>query len=249
MSKWSPLVLLSILFIPGLTVAQIPDEFENLKLLPQDIDKGQLVATMRDWAGGLGVRCNYCHLGPDNLVGMDFSTDEKATKRTARKMLEVARRINRELLADLPTVAEGQQHQVVSCFTCHRGMTTPPRDIRVALGQVADSEGVEAAISEYRKLRQEHFGAGKYDFSERGLLGIAQGLVEGGEPLDAVSLLEMGLEYYPQSADLHAVMAMTYVATGELAQAGSALQAALELDPDNRMAGFAKQQLDDAKKQ
>ena len=42
---------------PG--AAQIPDEFTNLKLLPKDIEKRQLIGTMRDWAGGLGVRCNH----------------------------------------------------------------------------------------------------------------------------------------------------------------------------------------------
>ncbi len=58
----------------------------------------------------------------------------------------------------------------------------------------------------------------------------------------------MGLEYYPKSALLNAVMAMAFTAAGELERAQSALDTALELDPENRMAGFAKQQLDEAKK-
>ena len=41
---------------------------------------------------------------------------------------------------------------------------------------------------------------------------------------------------------------MAFTAAGELEQAQSALDTALELDPENRMAGFAKQQLDEAKK-
>ena len=67
--------------------AQIPEEFTNLQLLPKDIEQRKLVRTMRDWAGGLGVRCNHCHVGPENLQGMDFASDEKRTKRAARKML------------------------------------------------------------------------------------------------------------------------------------------------------------------
>ena len=105
--------------------AQIPDEFSNLQLLDPEIDKERLVGTMRDWAAGIGARCNYCHIGPDDLVGMDFASDEKATKRTARKMLEMARSINRELLRDLPTVEEGRRHRVVSCYTCHRAESKP----------------------------------------------------------------------------------------------------------------------------
>ena len=83
---------------------------------------------MRDWATGIGQRCNYCHVGPDNLEGMDFASDEKATKRTARKMLEMARVINRELLDELPT-AEGRRHMVVSCYVCHLGKAKPPRNV------------------------------------------------------------------------------------------------------------------------
>ena len=93
--------------IPAAAPAQIPDEFTNLELLDPEISKSDLIGTMRNWANGLGVRCNHCHVGPDNLQGMDFATDEKAAKRTARRMLVMSRGINGDLLADLPTVDEG----------------------------------------------------------------------------------------------------------------------------------------------
>lgn len=118
------LAILGTVVVGSAGIAQIPDSFTNLQLLDPDIDKNQLVATMRNWADGIGARCNYCHMGPDDLVGMDFASDEKATKRTARKMLEMSRVINRELLADLPT-AEGRRHRVASCYTCHRGEAKP----------------------------------------------------------------------------------------------------------------------------
>lgn len=116
--------ILGAVVVGSAAVAQIPDQFTNLRLLDPDIDKKQLVGTMRDWAAGIGARCNYCHVGPDDLVGMDFASDDKATKRTARKMLEMSRVINRQLLADLPT-AEGRRHRVASCYTCHRGEAMP----------------------------------------------------------------------------------------------------------------------------
>ena len=181
----------------GTALAQIPTEFTNLQLLSAEIDRGQLVATMRDWAGGLGVRCNYCHVGSDNLVGANFASDDKPTKRTARAMLTMARSINRELLADLPTVENGQRHQVVSCYTCHRGVAKPPQNIGVALGAIYGAGGIDAATAEYRRLRDEHFARGRYDLSESGLVGLAQTLVELGIPADAVPLLRMGLEFYP----------------------------------------------------
>ena len=108
-------------------LSQIPDQFTNLQLLDKEISKDRLVGTMRDWAAGIGARCNYCHVGPDNLEGMDFASDEKPTKRTARKMLEMSRIINRQLMSDLPTVeAKGRTlHMVVSCYVCHRGESRP----------------------------------------------------------------------------------------------------------------------------
>ena len=104
--------------------AQIPDEFSNLQLLDAGVEKNRLVSIMKDWANGLGVRCNHCHVGPEDLQGMDFASDEKPEKRTARKMLEMSRVINRELTRDLP-IAEGRRSMVVSCFTCHRGQPRP----------------------------------------------------------------------------------------------------------------------------
>lgn len=245
--RTSVIVAILLAFGHGTARAQLPTEFTNLQLLPTDIDPGQLVGTMRDWAGGLGVRCNYCHVGPDNLVGADFASDDKPTKRTARTMLAMARSINRELLADLPTVDDGQRHQVVSCYTCHRGVAKPPRNLRIALSGVYAAGGIDAAIDEYRTLREEHFAAGRYDFSESGLVALSQFLVDSGNPMDAVSLLRMGLEFYPQSADLNAVMAMAFTSAGELVEAQSALDAALEIDPDNRTAGVARRQLAQAR--
>lgn len=121
-------VLLCLLSVTPVAFAQIPDTFTNLQLLDPDISRDQLVGTMRDWAMGIGQRCSYCHVGPDNLEGMDFASDTKATKRTARKMLEMARIINRDLLDELPTV-EGRRHMVVSCYLCHLGEARPPRNV------------------------------------------------------------------------------------------------------------------------
>ena len=173
------LVLAAALAVPA--SPQIPDEFTNLKLLDPAIEKPELIATMRGWTLGLGVRCNHCHVGPDNLQGMDFASDEKATKRTARRMLEMAREINGELLADLPVVDEGEDHQVVSCYTCHRGQATPPRSLANVLADVAREYGPEAAIDEYRAMREKHEGAGRYDFREETLSRLSRVHSEAGD--------------------------------------------------------------------
>lgn len=41
---------------------KVPDKFTNLKVLPKDIGKDDLVTTMRMFARSLGLRCNPCHV-------------------------------------------------------------------------------------------------------------------------------------------------------------------------------------------
>jgi len=54
-------------------------------------------------------KLNYCHVE-------DHASDEKPQKLTARNMISMVREIN----ACFP---DGKQH--VTCYTCHRGSTTP----------------------------------------------------------------------------------------------------------------------------
>jgi hypothetical protein len=55
--------------------------------------------------------CTYCHVGPGQ-----FDDDSKGPKNVARMMLGMVNDIN----AKFP---DGKTH--VTCFTCHRGSTTP----------------------------------------------------------------------------------------------------------------------------
>ena len=69
--------------------------------------------TMQSFVQALGLldkgTCNYCH-------AEDKSSDEKKPKVVARRMAIMLRAIN-------GTFPDGQQH--VTCYTCHRGSTTP----------------------------------------------------------------------------------------------------------------------------
>jgi Photosynthetic reaction centre cytochrome C subunit len=98
-----PALVAAIVALGGRAGAQIPDTFENLKVLPKDIDKAHLVSLMRDVAGALGVRCNACHVGPEDLVEMDFASDEKRAKRVAREMFRMVNAINHDHLASIDT--------------------------------------------------------------------------------------------------------------------------------------------------
>jgi len=79
----------------------------------QVLQGADLPATMQSFVQALGLlekgTCAYCHVE-------DRSSDAKIQKQTARRMIIMMRAIN-------GTFGDGKQH--VTCFTCHRGSTTP----------------------------------------------------------------------------------------------------------------------------
>ena len=74
--KWA---VLTILLSAGSSAsAQVPDKFTNLKVLPKEITKHEMEATMRSFAFALGVRCDHCQVekkAPER--GFDFAADDK----------------------------------------------------------------------------------------------------------------------------------------------------------------------------
>jgi hypothetical protein len=78
------------------STAQIPDKFTNLKVLPKDIQKQDLVKIMRGFSNALNVRCIHCHKGDDpvDLSKVDFASDERENKLVARAMLGMTNGIN-----------------------------------------------------------------------------------------------------------------------------------------------------------
>ena len=113
-------------------------QFKNLQVLPPDISRPQLIATMRVFATGLGVRCNHCHVvtATEPEEQLDFPSDAKEEKRVARVMLQMVMQINDGWM-DRVELAEGHDVEAsadepfdpaalrVSCWTCHRGHTEP----------------------------------------------------------------------------------------------------------------------------
>lgn len=82
----------------------------------QVLQGADLPATMQSFVQALGLldkgTCGYCHVE-------DRSSDAKIQKVTARRMIIMMRGIN-------GTFGDGKQH--VTCFTCHRGSTTPLKE-------------------------------------------------------------------------------------------------------------------------
>jgi tetratricopeptide (TPR) repeat protein len=228
------LVALALLVVAAPLPAQMPDRFTNLQVLPKDSTKEQVFATMRAITSGLGVRCTHCHVGPDNLQGMDFATDEKHEKKAARAMLRMVTAIERDYLAALP--AHDGERQTVTCYTCHRGQSTPPQQLSALLARVAREEGAQAALARYQELKREHADDGAYDFREQTLFRVANELADGGKADDALAVLAGGLEIFPASVNLRIAQGRLLLGKGDKAAALGIFKRVLELDPANELA-------------
>jgi photosynthetic reaction center cytochrome c subunit len=79
---------------------------KNLKVLKAE----DVRASMGAMRGALGQNCDFCH------VQGDRASDDNPKKLIARHMMEMTAHINSQF-------PDGKTH--VTCFTCHRGKTTP----------------------------------------------------------------------------------------------------------------------------
>jgi tetratricopeptide (TPR) repeat protein len=226
-------------FVPFTASGQIPQTFTNLQVLPKDIPRAQLVATMRGFAGALGVRCTHCHVGPDDLQGMDFATDEKRNKRIARTMLRMVRTINADFVETLPaaepvpTSPQMPGRQAVTCLTCHRRESKPPQSLPDILLATINTRGVPAAVEQYQRLRSEMMDAGLYDFREPALNIVATSLREQKRIDEALEILRLNAAMFPKSAMVQISLGDTAALKGDLTLAESSFKRALEIEPGN----------------
>jgi photosynthetic reaction center cytochrome c subunit len=101
-----------------------PPDPTNLQVFPKDVSKRDLINAMRSFTRGLGVRCEFCHVGEGNdLSKFDFASDEKRQKKNTRVMMTMTRDINARL-ANIPEPRPADT-LAVSCYTCHRGQQKP----------------------------------------------------------------------------------------------------------------------------
>lgn len=95
--------------------APLSAEQKNVKVLT-GLSDYQLLRVMRLMSASLGVTCGECHsLGADGK-NLDFPSDAKKEKETARKMIAMVQSINAQNFNGRPQV---------SCNTCHRGSVDP----------------------------------------------------------------------------------------------------------------------------
>src|ERR1044071_6594796 len=93
------------------TVEQVEKNIKVLTGMPQS----QLIPVMNFFSASMGRRCNYCHI--NNQGQWDYASDAKPEKTAAREMIK--------LFMDINKTTERLKLDPVSCYTCHRGRTSP----------------------------------------------------------------------------------------------------------------------------
>lgn len=92
--------------------------YRNVKSL-KNVSAERFLTVMDRWGQALGVGCDHCH------VKNEWASEVKPEKEVTRQMVELTTRINRDL-KKIGGIGSGDPS--VSCFTCHRGNTTPRRN-------------------------------------------------------------------------------------------------------------------------
>ena len=120
------------------TVEQVQKNIQVLTGMPAS----QLGMAMNYIDASLGVQCTYCHVNKDGK--WDFAADEKPEKGSAREMIKMVQSINKGSFKGNPAV---------SCFTCHRGSTSPVRAPQLPLVEPTPAAETPAAANAPQETR------------------------------------------------------------------------------------------------
>ena len=104
-------------------------QLRNVQVL-KDVPPDQFQLVMQYIAASLGVQCNYCHVMGDN------ASDDKDTKKTARKMMQMVSDLNTQFFAGTSKV---------SCASCHNGHPKPSKVSPVAMNMTTEEAAAAAA--------------------------------------------------------------------------------------------------------
>ena len=208
-----------------------PDSVINLQVLPKTTSPVQVWGTMRNIAGGLGVACTFCHVGPDTapLAQIDFASDQKRNKLVARQMMRLVQEVN----ARLDTIpARPTPVVAVTCATCHRGVSRPVPLAQI-ITEAATAAGADSATRLYRAFRDRYYGSDSYDFGEFSLNAAAFRTARAGKLEDGLALLRLNEQFYPNAASVSIIRGNIALMRADTTAAAASFREALRRDPSN----------------
>jgi tetratricopeptide (TPR) repeat protein len=169
--------------------------------------------------------------GPD-LAQFDFPSDEKATKRKARIMLQMVHAINQEHLSKLSDIEERASPALeVTCMTCHRRQSRPVM-LQDLLAERIKTDGIDAAEGKYRELREEYYGGFSYDFSAGALTGLGERLGKEGNFESAIRFINIEIELNGESSSVYYTLGGIQASADLVEDAIESFSKGMEMAPD-----------------
>ena len=115
-----------------------------------------------------------------------------------------------------------------------------PRPLNDVIANAALNAGADSAVRAYRALRERYYGRSAYDFGEFTLIQATQPLRESRKFDEALALLRLNAEFYPQSSQTLTTTGEVYRVRGDTAAAIAAYRQALQMNQND---GGARQRL------
>jgi tetratricopeptide (TPR) repeat protein len=115
------------------------------------------------------------------------------------------------------------------------------KSIFSALSATIASDGVDAAVRQYRDLKSA--SAASYNFDEGELNALGYELLHAKKLKDAILIFQLNVEAYPQSSNVYDSLGEAYMDDGDKPQAIANYQKSLELNPKNHNAQLMLQKL------
>ena len=121
--KFAIIFVFVALLVAGFSIAQTApaqrpqmaeDVFKNVQVL-KGIPVDEFMSTMGVFSAALGMSCEDCHASNDSKWE-NYALDTSPKKRMARRMVQMVTAINKDNFGG---------HQMVTCWTCHRGTDHP----------------------------------------------------------------------------------------------------------------------------
>ncbi len=125
--KLTVVLFLAIAVVLGIAASKPPQDQpkRNLRVLPKNISHDELDAVMDHFKEALGVKCNFCHAPrKDDNTKLDFASDEKPEKESARNMMRMSSKINKKFFKYKPS-DDKTALPPITCKTCHNGKPHP----------------------------------------------------------------------------------------------------------------------------
>jgi fermentation-respiration switch protein FrsA (DUF1100 family) len=103
----------------------------------------------------------------------------------------------------------------------------PHKPISAVLADAIKAQGVQKAVSQYQELRAQH--SDEYNFAEYELNGLGRDLLERGRPADAIAILRLNAEQYPNSFDVYDSLGDAFLRAGDKQAAVQSFQRSLQV--------------------